>query len=182
MAKKFLLIGPPGGGKTTMLSAYDGALKSHVATQTTEEVKTGWFGLGLMGGDSLLEYGGNTKNIEESIAKLKTGNHIVLFVFDGEDFLKQVRNPSQGGMVYSRWLRYNAGFKINRPHFVATHADMVPDLKNAILQGIKDANDEYKSIVGQERYESSLFEEPFFHCINATKENEVKELIKKIKQ
>ncbi len=182
MAKKFLLIGPQGGGKTTILSAYNSELKGSMATQTTEEVKTGLFGLGIMGGDSLLEYGGNTKNIEETIAKLKTCNYIVLFVFDGEDFLKQVHNPSQGGMVYSRWLHYYAESRISRPHFVATHADMMPGLKNAILQGIKDANDEYKSIVGKERYESSLFEEPFFHCINATKESEVKELIKKIKQ
>lgn len=178
MAKKFILIGPQGGGKTTMLSAYNSVLKNCMATQTTEEVKTGLLGLG----DSLLEYGGNTKNLEETIAELKTCKYIVLFVFDGEDFLKQVRNPNQGGMVYSRWLYYYAESKIPRPHFVATHADKIPDLKNAILQGIKDANDEYMAIVGKERYNSSLFEEPFFHCINATKEYEVKELIKEIKQ
>lgn len=88
MAKKFLLIGPQGGGKTTILSAYDSKLKGSMATQTTEEAKTCLFGLGIMGGDSLLEYGGNTKNLEENIAELKTCKYIVLFVFDGEDFLK----------------------------------------------------------------------------------------------
>ena len=103
----------------------------------------------------------------------------MLFVFDGNVFLDQIRNPRQGGTVYSRWMHYKKYEA--RPYFVATHADLVSDMKNKILNEIRSANEEYMSLVGKERYEMKWFEEPFFYCINARDKEQVKSLIKQIK-
>lgn len=180
--KKFLLIGPSQGGKSTIMYSYKGKEAPNTATIETDTIKKGLFGLG----DNLIEIGGNDTNIQDTIEKLNNlKDTTVIFVFDGSQFIKQVCSQSDGGEIYARWLHYSKNAKIVRPHFVATHADLEPNM-DAMIQGlVSNANRHYNDILdgsGIERYQSVLFKPPFFHCVNAKDKEQVKAMFKAIKQ
>ena len=154
-----------------------------LATVDTDSVDVG--GIFGIGGDHLLEYGGNDPNIVNTIEELKDLNDTkVLFVFDGNAFIKQLSSQSDGGEIYARWLHYSKNAEIIRPHFVATHADLVPEMEVMIRGLVADANRHYNAMLdgsGVERYQSTLFNPPFFHCINAKDREQVKAMFKTIK-
>ncbi|MDY6372446.1 MAG: hypothetical protein SPL12_09185 [Bacteroidales bacterium] len=197
MGKKILLLGPKMSGKTTMLVSYGGRTKKGVATTIappgtteTDEVSRR-HGFLWRKKTNVKEVGGNDINIRQfdSIIGNKINaignNGIVLYVFNGIEFLNQVRSPSQGGEIYAIWLHLShIGHRknwpqLNRPHFVATHADQCDDMKQLILDAIETANSEYLKLVpiGSARYDRAIFSGPFFHCIDATNPKQVRELI-----
>lgn len=161
-----------------------------------ETTKTGWLG---WFGDELIEYGGNIPNIQRTIKKLqenkeaggllKNKKAYVLFVFSGQEFLKQLENDRDGGYIYARWLHYAKNVSINRCHFVANNFDGKEikeiELEKRILDGIKMANERYRVIFGNaaiKRYDDTFFQSPYFHCINAEDEGQVKKMFADIKQ
>ena len=162
--------------------SYIGKDAPNTATVQTDSVKTGFLGLG----DHLLEIGGNDTNIVDTIEKLNDLNSTkVLFVFDGNEFIKQLSTQSVGGEIYARWLHYSKNAEIIRPHFVATHADLVPEMEVMIRDLVVDTNRHYNAILGGsgvERYQSTLFNPPFFHCINAKDREQVKAMFKAIEK
>lgn len=182
-----LLIGPSFGGKTTMLYSYKGKKAPEGATgKAGERVKTKgvlWTGLG---GDEFKEIGGIMLHNDSCIDAI---NHEpkrkILFIFDGTEFIKQALYPEEGGEIWARWLYYCSQSKIQQRevHFVATHNDCTDGMNIKILECVRTANEEYASILGggAKRYDNIRFQEPYFHCINAKSQEEVKRLFDKIR-
>ena len=188
---KILLIGPSFSGKTHILYSANeqevpeteerGTLRTNETT-----IETGILGIATI---KAIEVGGNDENlIIVTENEFKSADY-VLFVFDGKMFIDQVSHPEKGNEIYARWLHYNQMFgdeeKWRRAYIVATHADQVENIGEKIRQHIDEANKQYNHLLGDtgiERYKSSLFKSPFFHCINANNFDDVKKLFQSIKQ
>lgn len=176
----FILVGPKNHGKTTIRNSYIGENTTGQEQNTfIEETTKGH----LWWRRKLVEYGGNNNAIRKAIKELN-GEGYLLFVFSGEELLKEISNPSQGGSIYSLWLHYKTNLAIENCHFVATFADRVANMSDQILDRIHVANKEYQALINSEnakRYDDTLFCTPFFHCINATDFGQVQNMIDHIR-
>ena len=177
MAKEcdFLFVGPQGAGKTTI---YERLLGNNIpeeykATQNNDTVKrTGWFGWGLIGGPILADLGGIEQQINVYKDWLPLAKH-VLFVFDGNEFIKELLNYQESGKI-SAMLKHDvfrkASKKILNISFIATHADEYEgntSMKEEIIQGLNIANEEYKKIANADRYDFTSLFYGRLYCIDA---------------
>ena len=182
---KFILFGPPASGKTTLMYSYKGQPAPDGATEDIETLKVGGF-LGLFGRDKLQEYGGNIPNIPYAIEGIGEidNNTKLLFVFRGDDLIRQLQEAGQGSRILALWSHFRHNVEINRCYFVATHADEVDDMKAKILNSIKTVNNEYQDLLGTNirRIDINFFDDPYFHCINATDSDQAKNLFNTIKR
>lgn len=175
----FILIGPKEHGKTTIRNSYI-KRKGPEPDTYIDETKKGRFWWRR----KLVEYGGNATAIKSAIDELK-GQGYLLYVFSGEELLKEISNPSQGGSIYSLWLHYKTNLAIENCHFVATFADRVTNMSGKILNEIHVANEKYRALLNSEnarRYDNTLFCAPFFHCLNATDFRQVQNMIDHIRK
>lgn len=194
----FLLIGPHEAGKTEILRSFTGkniepdgyGTASYNKTfETYEEDRSFifWHWKKEVKGFELIEIGGNQKNLETTIDRIKNKkDQIVLFVFDGTEFIKQLKQPECGGEIYALWKYYTSkcGNKINGAFFVATHDDKYEDktieMKTTIHNLVDDANKLYLDLINKKRYDDRLFDGTRFYCINAKCPKQVKEMINSI--
>lgn len=190
----FLLFGPRGSGKTQILRSYTGqSIEPEGMGTPTYNAPTAmheedrhflWIHWKKIVKDStFMEIGGRNKNIKKVIERIKEGqDEILLYVFDGTEFIKQLKEPDNGSEIYALWKYYmsECGDKLNKIHFIATHEDKKSAMRETILNLIKDTNQKYMKLIGKKRYDDILFDEHSFHCINATNKARVKEMIESI--
>ena len=189
----FLLIGPRGGGKTQILRSFTGkeiepdgygtAVYNYIIDKHEEDRSLLW---GLINwktevkGFDFTEIGGGQKNLENTIDRINNSkDQIILFIFDGTEFIKQIKEQKNGGEIYALWKYYTSrcGDKIDKVFFVATHEDKAKEMQKTIRNLIDDANELYLNLIKTKRYDDKLFDETRFYCINATNPKIVKETI-----
>lgn len=164
--------------------SYKGQPAPDGATVAIATLKVGGF-LGF-GRDKLQEYGGNIPNIQSAIGGIGQidRNTKLLFVFRGDDLIRQLQEAGQGSIILALWSHFCHNVVINRCYFVATHADKVDDMKTKILKSIETVNNEYQDLLGTDikRIDINFFGDPYFHCINATDPDQARNLFNTIKR
>ena len=181
MGKSILLIGPMEGGKTQLIKTlkcepYPQYDQTNEAPKS-DEIKTDTF-LGKLGLDhiKITEYGGLVTGWDRSLKEIKKYD-AVIFVFNGVEFLKQLKDYENGAQTTSRIRQLFSQMKNNEERirkkvfFIATHADEYSgDLGNDIHSYMGLANKEYKSVSNNSlRYPFyNYFEGAKFYCLDAT--------------
>ena len=135
--------------------------------------------------------GMDTNDENEYKIRIKDSRNVV-FVFNGCDFLKEIKNYKEGGPISSKLVHYvlpcYKDWKTNSKNliFIATHADMyngtADKLREDIRNGLKSANEDYKNKTGDIRYPYvSLFDDDNrFYAIDATDKAKVHEIFGQI--
>ena len=161
-----LLIGPQRAGKTQLFHSLCG--KEYADPHQTDEYdyKAKNFGFwGKIGFShfSIHEVGGKDKfytdlNFLENVIR---ESEKIVFVFDGNDFIDELKNFQKGGYISSMLRCYviPALEKCNKEKsicFVATHADeycgVKDDMNTEIISSLEHANEEYRKIAHSTRY------------------------------
>lgn len=205
--KDVVLIGRPLAGKTCMAKIMSGGVAptGYISTPnpTKYDADNGsWFF--NLGKTIITDIGGNDQNATTWKDHLLSsdgcelmGNSLTFYVFDGNEFLKELDNHWAGGpigaeirntlkRVYDNWKKYQyesngKNAKIDELpanlFFVATHRDqcLIGDMKKEILNKMSDIQKEYPG-----RYFFYQKMMSTLHCINAKNTEEVKDLFKHI--
>lgn len=197
--KDVVLIGRPGAGKTCMAKIMSGGVAPTGYISTTNPTKYNadngsiFFNLGKT---IITDIGGNDQNTTTWKNHLLSsdgcelmGNSLTFYVFDGNEFLKELDNHWAGGpigaeirntlkRVYDNWnLSHNTDELPANLFFVATHRDkcLIGDMKKEILNKMSDIQKDYPGrYLFYKKMMSTL------HCINAKNTEEVKDLFKHI--
>lgn len=205
--KDVVLIGRPLAGKTCMAEIMSGGVAPTGYISTVKPTKydadngSCFFNLGKT---IITDIGGNDQNLTTWKSHLLSsdeyelmGNSFTFYVFDGNEFLKELDNHWAGGAigaeirntlkkVYDNWrlaeyVKNDKNAKIYELpanlYFIATHRDqcLIDDMKKEILNKMSDIQKEYPG-----RYFFYKKMMSTLHCINATDAEEVKDLFKHI--
>ena len=198
--KDVVLIGRPGAGKTCMAKIMSGDVVPTVYISTTNPTKynadngSWFFNVGKtiitdIGGLNQTKYAEWNNRLLSSDGYDLMGNSLTFYVFDGNEFLKELDNHWAGGpigaeirnplkRVYDNWnLSHNTDELPANLYFVATHRDkcLIGNMKEKILNKMSDIQKEYPG-----RYFFYQKMMSTLHCINATDAEEVKDLFKHI--
>ncbi len=195
--KDLLLCGMPQAGKTRIASVLSNFVYVEPYQQTSCDEHTiplsgdilkaipdafGSWEYQDLGGTKLYDANAYGQYIRES--------RNVVFVFNGFDFLNELKNYKEGGAISTMLTfyvlsQYKNLIKTDNLIFVATHADLYQgDLKKEILSCLKTANKEYREFMGEniDRYVyADLFNmRDRFYCIDARDKEQVKDTFKRI--
>lgn len=190
----YLLFGPHYAGKTQLVhslrnEAYDNP------QQTGEEeykVKKDSF-LGFLGfsNNSIHEVGGKEKYYfnKDFLSDAFKNDQKVVFVFNGNDFIRELKNYEEGGLISTILRCYvmpslDAAQKQQSIQFIATFEDQYsgekPDMQSEIINCIERANSDYLKIVSAQRYPFKSLLHGNLFCVDARDCNKVRQLFKQI--
>ena len=189
-----LLFGPHGAGKTQLVYS----LRNEEYTnpmQTGEEdykaKKSGpWWKFGLSK-FSLHEIGGKDRYYKDKdfLTSAFQTNERLVFVFNGNDFIKELINYQSGGLITSL-LRCHIMPVLSKCgkqksiQFVATYEDEYlgnkPDMASEIISCIEYANNEYREEAHSTRYTFKELMHGNLFCVDARDPQKVKEIFKQI--
>ena len=181
-----LLFGPSAAGKTQLYHSLQG-LDYNNPQQTDQgdyKVKKnnffGWIGLSKytiheIGGKDLYLY--NKDFLHDAF----WSNSKLVFVFNGNDLIEELKNYKQGGYICSL-LRCYVMPALNEKEadldcqqdiiFIATHEDEYEgpgmDMKTEIFNCLEKANEEYRKVANGTRYPFKKLLRGNLFCVNAT--------------
>jgi len=181
MKYNYLLLGPQASGKTTLATAMSREIVGEYL-QTSGEGKLYRFNIKEKfnikegntepiitppGGQTLFEIGGEgtrERKVKDTIKNTKK----ILFIFDGNSFLDEIKNPAKEGMINAMIRRdfWNSIEKdkeqqqaVPAVFFIANFKSDVPqneekckEMRTEILKYITNANNEYEEICHSKRY------------------------------
>lgn len=180
---KLLLIGPQLAGKTTFLNSARNIRTPDDNDPTGDDSDTFWLGVKI---GRIIDTAGNLTQVlnnRDKLSRLFEESDAVAFMFNGKEFLSEISNPQQAGVISSIiknlllpvWKdRRNKDLKL---FFVANYnndahggkytiADSNP--KELILKKIKEANENYFNKAHRLRYPFvEYFATNRFYCIDA---------------
>jgi hypothetical protein len=192
----YLLFGPHYAGKTQLVYSLRGEEYTN-PQQTGEEeysVKKGTFwGVFGLSKYSVHEIGGKEKYYfnKEFLANAFNADQNVVFVFNGNDFINELRNYEEGGLISTILRCYvmpalKESERNNSVQFIATFEDEYcgekPDMHSEIISCIEKANAEYLQVVSAQRYPFKTLIHGNLYCVDARNKNRVRELFKQIEK
>ena len=189
-----LLFGPHMAGKTQLY--YSLREKEYTnPVQTDQEdykaKKSGFFGAIGLNHFSIHEIGGkdvynhDSKFLEDAFM----ASDKLVFVFNGNDFIKELRNYREGGYISSmlRCFVSPALENCNKQkniRFIATYEDeydgQKPEMGSEIISCIEHANEEYRKVANSTRYPFKSLMHGNLFCVDARDSKKVKDIFKQI--
>ena len=193
-----LLFGPQAAGKTQLYHSLQGLTTDFAETdQADYTVKKdgflGWIGLRKY---TIHEIGGKDMYLydKDYLRQAFLSNSNLVFVFNGNEFINELKNYKQGGLISSLLRCYvipalEKDADLDCQHnivFIATHADEYDEedrdkMKTEIYTCLEKANEEYLKVANGTRY--YLFKKLFrgnLFCVNATDPAQVCEVFNSI--
>lgn len=189
-----LLFGPHLAGKTQLYYSLRGKEYTN-PTQTGQEdykaKKSGFFGAIGLNHFSIHEIGG--KHVYNHDSKFLEDAFMVseklVFVFNGNDFIEELRNYREGGYISSmlRCFVSPALENCNKQkdiRFIATYEDeydgQKADMGSEIISCIEHANEEYRKVANSTRYPFKSLMHGNLFCVDARDSKKVKDIFKQI--
>lgn len=189
-----LVFGPHMAGKTQLY--YSLREKEYLNPMQTDQEdykakNSGFWGAIGFSNFTIHEIGGkdcynrDSEFLEEAF---KTSDKIV-FVFNGNDFIEELRNYREGGYISSmlRCFVSPALENCNKQksiRFVATFEDeydgQKEDMASEIISCIELANEEYRKVANSTRYTFKSLMHGNLFCVDARDSQKVKEIFKQI--
>lgn len=193
-----LLFGPQAAGKTQLYHSLRGVEYNDPQQTGQEDYKVnkdnllGWFGLSKY---TIHEIGGKKLfNVsKEFFHQAFLSNSKLIFVFNGNEFIDELRNYKQGGEISALLRSYiMPALKENESDldsprditFIATHEDEYNgeerDMETEIFSFMEKANEEYCKVANSTRYPFKKLMRGNLFCVDATDSAQVSEVFKKI--
>ena len=128
-------------------------------------------------------------NNEEDYKKWILESDYVMFVFDGGKFINEMDSP-EGGIIGTKirnWVLpvFNENnIPLTNLIFVATHMDEYgPNMRQYILEKIKDVNKAYEKLVHTKRYtfDGLMESDQNFFCVDSRDEKQITRMFNDIK-
>ncbi len=194
-----LLFGPQNSGKTQLYYSLKGEEYSDPQQTDRDEYKVNKNGLlGWMGFSnySIYEIGGKDLFLsnKEFLHNSFMSNDRLIFVFNGNELIDEIKNYKQGGYISSMLRcsimpvldKINAAAP-NNPRditFIATHEDeyegTARDMGTEIYARLEEANEKYLKEANGERYPFKKIMRGNLFCLDATDSDQVKKVFKHI--
>ena len=187
----YLFFGPHGAGKTQLVHSLKNEAYDNPQETGEEEYKVkkgSFFGFSKY---SIHEIGGkeiyyfNGAFLTDAFKNDKK----VVFVFNGNDFINELKNYDEGGLISTILRCYvmpslEGAQKQLSIQFIATFEDQYsgekPDMQSEIISCIEKANSEYLKIVPAQRYPFKSLLHGNLFCVDARDSNKVRQLFKQI--
>lgn len=186
-----LLFGPHGAGKTQL--CYSLNRMDEKPTQTKEADFKGKTGGVFSRRLSIHEVGGKDMFFRDVnfLEKAFLAHERLVFVFNGNDFINELRNYQKGGFISTILRCYvmpalETSNKQKCIQFIATFLDEYSgekgDMESEIFSCMDKANDEYREVANSMRYPFLTLLNGNLYCVDARDPKAVKELFKQIKK
>lgn len=186
-----LLIGPQGAGKTTFVnSTKNKSTNEYNPTVYSEKHYIGVKIGGFFGG--CYDTPGNSQTLNKfELKKLLIKYNRIAYIFRANDFLTEVNNPQNGGIINAEiknliipiWNEIKVDYPQKRLFFIANKEKTdtnhsAKDIIQLILNAMENANNKYLKITGKLRYPhiAVLKEIAHFYCVDATNYQDVQKL------
>lgn len=196
----FLLFGPHGAGKTQLFHSlkrlvYNDPQQTGQADYTVKtDTLLGWIGLSKY---TIHEIGGKDIYLhdKEFLHQAFWTNLKLVFVFNGNEFIEELKNYHQGGQISAILRCYvmpalmEKEAEFDRQHdfvFIATHVDEYKgnerDMETEIFTCLEKANEEYRKVANGTRYSFKTILRGNLFCVDATDFDQVSKVFKNIKK
>ena len=194
----FLLFGPHAAGKTQLYHSLQG-LDYNDPQQTSQadyKVKKdtlwGWIGLSKF---TIHEIGGKDIYLydKEFLHQAFMSNSKLVFVFNGNDLIDELKNYKQGGQISALLKCYVMPALMGKDDdlnceqdiiFIATHEDEYygteRDMETEIFTCLEKANEEYRKVANGTRYPFKKLLRGNLFCVDATDSAQVSKIFKNI--
>lgn len=192
-----LLFGPPMAGKTQLYHSLRGQIYNNPQQTGDEEYKVVKFKniallLRWIRGwkiNTIREIGGKDKYLydKEFLHKVFEANSKLVFVFNGNDFIKELENFKCGGLISALLRCYvmpALGEDQRDIFFIATHNDEYEDpemdMETKIFTCLESANEEYRIVANGTRYPFKKLLRGNLYCVNAMDQDQVRRVFESI--
>lgn len=193
-----LLFGPHWAGKTQLYHSlrrldYNDPQQTGEADYTVKkENLLGWFGLSKY---SIHETGGKDRFLfdKELLHQAFLSNSKLVFVFNGNEFIDELKNYKQGGQISALLRCYvmpalkEKEADLDSPQeitFIATHEDEYDgnerDMETEIFTCLEKANEEYRRVANGTRYPFKKLMRGNLYCVDATDSAQVRQIFNTI--
>lgn len=189
-----LLFGPHLAGKTQLYYSLRGKEYLNPIQTDQEDYKAKnsgiWGAIGFshysiheIGGKDVYNY--DSKFLEDAFMV----NDKLVFVFNGNDFIEELRNYREGGSISSMLRCYISPAlencnKQKDIRFIATYEDeydgQKADMRSEIISCIEHANEEYLKVANSTRYPFKSLIPGNLFCVDARDSKKVKDIFKQI--
>ena len=187
-----LLFGPHAAGKTQLYYSLRNKYYSDPQQTGQADYKVnrdgivGWLGLSKY---TIHEIGGKDIYLYDQtfLHQAFWENSKLIFVFNGNDLIEELRNYKQGGMISALLRCYVMPALMDMDRqliFIATHEDKYysqeRDMETEIFACIEKANEEYRKVANGTRYPFKKLLRGNLFCVDATDSAQVSKIFKNI--